>query len=416
MTYRIEKHSNYFLDDTQVPNVFISEYLPAAPGDYVKVYLYAYMKAAGREILSHGTVARDLGMKVEDVLAAWSYFEKRGLIEKVVTDPDDELHYDVVFTDIKGLVFGAGRKTDEAGGGERLKSVLDDEDVQAMYRDVEHLCGRPLPGGDIKRLGDLLDEGASPALVTFAYKYCAERRRNTRAPYVAEVVRRWLAEGVETPADAESYLMDADVRMNQYRQIMKALGLHFSSITDAEKRVFDEWLGPMGFTMDELMEEADKAAGKRNKYDYVKKILENKYEKRQATDPHIREGVGGGRTDGRERYYIEARARAEAEAEAHRREVYAAVPDVERMDRELVRLNRASVSAVLSKSDGGRRESARIAVEIERKLREKADAMARAGYPSDYMDIRYRCAVCSDTGVKADGGACDCFTKFAKFM
>jgi DnaD/phage-associated family protein len=408
MAYRIERHSNYFLDDTQVPNVFIAEYLPAAPGDYVKVYLYAYMKAAGREILSNDAIAEELGMKAEDVLAAWSYFEKRGLIRKSYPDPADTLRYDVVFTDIKGLVFGAGSKADDADSGERLRSALDEEDVREMFRDVERVAGRPLAGSDVARLGALLEESASPALITYAYGYCAERRHNTRAPYVAEVVRRWMEEGVKTPEDAEAHLLNTDVRMDQYRQIMKALGLHFSSITEAEKRVFDGWLDGMGFTMGEILDAADKAAGKRNKYDYVKKILESDHEARQTTDPHLRKDPSG-EAGRRERYYAEARARAESEAEAHRREVYAKLPDVERIDRDLARLNRASVSAVLSRSDGGRRESARISAEIERKVAEKADVMARAGYPADYMDVHYRCGLCSDTGIRADGGACGCF-------
>jgi hypothetical protein len=228
---------------------------------------------------------------------------------------------------------------------------------------------------------------------------------------VAEVVRRWVESGVETPEDAEAHVWDIDVRMDQYRQIMKALGLHISSITDAEKQIFNSWLDDMGFTMEEIMTAAGKAAGKRNKYDYVKKILESDYE--AMTSGGLKSVPGGaGRTNGagmRERYYAERRAHAESDAEAHRREVYKKLPEVERIDKEIARLNRESVSAIMSRSDSGRKESARIAAEIERKLAEKAGAMSRAGYAGDYMETMYHCMKCRDTGVKEDGGACDCF-------
>jgi len=412
MSYIIENHSNYYLDDTQIPNVFIAEYLPGAPGDCVKVYLYAYMRAARRDVLSNETLATALDMAPEDVLAAWTYFEDKGLIRKRYSDASDTLHYDVIFTDLKGLVFGAAHgESAEAGGGEKLRSALDDEDVREMFRKIEQLSGKPLSGADIPRVGALLDEGASPGLVVFAYQYCGERRKNMRAPYVAEVVRRWVDAGVKTPEDAEAYVWDIDVRMDQYRQIMKALGLHISSITDAEKQIFNNWLDDMGFTMDEIMTAAGKAAGKRNKYDYVKKILESDYE--AMTSGGLKSVPGGaGRTNGagtRERYYAETRARAETEVESHRREVYQKYPEIERVDKEIARLNRESVSAIMSRSSSGRKESARIAAEIENKLAEKTGAMSRAGYPGDYMEIKYHCTKCRDTGVKDDGGACDCF-------
>jgi DNA replication protein DnaD len=419
MNYTIEKHSNYYLDDTQVPNVFISEYMPGAPGDYVKVYLYAYMRAARRDVTSNETIARELGIGVEDVLAAWTYFEKRGLVRKRIEDPSDTLHYDVEFTDIKGLVAGVskagGGTLASEGSGENLRSALGDEEVRDMFRDIERLTGGPLAGADISRAGALLDEGATPGLVTFAYRYCAEMRKNTRTPYVAGVVRRWMEAGVRTAEDAEAHVSLADARMDVYKQIMKAIGLQFASITDAERRVFDGWLDGMGFTVDEILAAAEKAAGKRNKYDYVKKILESDYEAMTSGGMNSvpggsAPGAGRGAASARNLYYSEARAKAEDEAETHRREVYGRLPEVERLDKEIARLNRESVSAIMSRTDGGRRESERIAAEIERKLDEKADIMGRAGYPKDYMEVHYRCAKCRDTGTLDDGGACDCFT------
>jgi DnaD/phage-associated family protein len=408
MNYSIEKHSNYYLDDTQVPNIFISEYMPGAPGDYVKVYLYAYMRAVNRDVTSNETIALELAVGIEDVLAAWTYFEKRGLIRKNFYDPSDELRYDVEFTDIKGLVVaGAGHTED---GGEKLRSALDDEDVRDMFVDIERLTGKPLAGADISRVGALLDEGIPPELVVFAYKYCGERKKNVRAPYVAEVVRSWLTAGVRTAKDAESYVWAVDARMDVYKRIMKSLGLHFASITDAEKRVFDTWLDDMGFTVEEILTASEKTAGKRNKYDYVKKILESEHE---AMSTGGLNSVPGARRanarPGRDVYYIEARAKAEAESDARRREVYGKLAVVERIDKELARLNRESVSAIMSRTDGGRKESSRIAAEIEKKLAEKAGIMSNAGYSPEYMDIRYHCAKCRDTGTLDDGGACDCF-------
>jgi DnaD/phage-associated family protein len=409
MNFTVENHSNYYLDDTQVPNVFIAEYMPGAPGDYVKVYLYAYMRAARRDILSNETIAHELGVSVEDVLAAWTYFEKRGLILKYFSDPSDELRYDVTFTDIKRLVVDGSGKQDT---GDKLRSALEDSEVQGMFRDIERLTGTLFPSADISRIKALLDDGASPGLMVSAYKFCRERKKNTRGAYVAGVVRQWLDAGVRTPEDAESYLLDTDARMDIYRRFMKAFGLQYSVITDAEKRDFDYWLDPegMGFTVDEVLASADKAAGKRDKYGYTKKLLENEYEARISGGLNSLPGRNGkNRGAGRNVHYEKIRAKAEAEADAHRREVYNKFPEVESIDKDITRLDGESLSALMSHSDSGQKESKRISIEIEKKLAEKAEIMNRAGYPQDYMDIRYNCAKCQDTGVKDDGGACDCY-------
>ena len=43
MKYVIEETNDFFLNDTAIENLFISEYIVSAPGDYVKVYLFGAM-------------------------------------------------------------------------------------------------------------------------------------------------------------------------------------------------------------------------------------------------------------------------------------------------------------------------------------------------------------------------------------
>ena len=45
MDFKKQNIQNYFLYDTKVDNLFISEYMPGAPANAVKVYLLASMNA-----------------------------------------------------------------------------------------------------------------------------------------------------------------------------------------------------------------------------------------------------------------------------------------------------------------------------------------------------------------------------------
>ena len=59
--------------------MFINEYMVNAPGDYVKVFLYGLMYADLAMSLENDMIANELAMEDEDVLKAWSYWEKQNL-------------------------------------------------------------------------------------------------------------------------------------------------------------------------------------------------------------------------------------------------------------------------------------------------------------------------------------------------
>jgi DNA replication protein DnaD len=75
-------------DATPVENLFVQEYMPAAKGDYVKVYLYGLMHTfhptAGMTLT---VMARDLGLSEEDVLSAYRYWERKGLVQRTADNP-----------------------------------------------------------------------------------------------------------------------------------------------------------------------------------------------------------------------------------------------------------------------------------------------------------------------------------------
>ena len=89
MSFRKEKIKDYFLLDTNVENMFINEYMVSAPGDFVKVYLFALMYCNLGSEFTNEDIAKHLNLDYEDVLKAWTYWEKMGVIRKIKDDPED---------------------------------------------------------------------------------------------------------------------------------------------------------------------------------------------------------------------------------------------------------------------------------------------------------------------------------------
>lgn len=66
-------------DATPVQNQFILEYMPSAPGDYVKVYLYGLMRCCHpSEEMTLAQMSHDLNLSEEDIRAAYRHWERPG--------------------------------------------------------------------------------------------------------------------------------------------------------------------------------------------------------------------------------------------------------------------------------------------------------------------------------------------------
>ena len=224
MNFKREKIKNLYLGDTEVENIFLMEYMAAAEGDFVKVYLTALMYT-GDENMSNRLIAKHLGMTEEDVLRAWNYWESCGVIRKRYSSPEDKFHYTVEFTCLKEKLFSVpgdshGPAAEDAVPDE-MRVLMDDDVLRDTFEEVERIANRMLESRESSAIVSwICEDGLEPALICFAYKYCVESRGNNRFPYISSVIREWERENIKTQGDAEKYLEDTDLRHNQYRRGM----------------------------------------------------------------------------------------------------------------------------------------------------------------------------------------------------
>jgi len=413
MAYKIEAARNINLENTEIPNVFIADILPDVPdGDYVKAYVYAFMCCRQGIWLTHSELAEKLGLPVEKVLSAWRYFAERKVVRKIPKLPGDETQFDVEFLDIKGLLYahdnGSSTEAQQAA-----QNALRDEDLKSLLARVAGIVQRPTLDSDdsMKLLRWIGEWGATSDIIEGAFRYCMEKNGNTRIDYVGKVVRKWVDKGLKTAAEINEYLASTDQRFGFYKQLMEALGLKYVAITEPERKKIDLWLDEYGYTQELLLELAAKTEGKRDKYSYLEAIIRK--------DRAAASGSGGVASPGgesaknmqaRSRYYREAKEQNRATAAAHRDEVYARSPRIKTLDDELVALNMERVELVTSNARGKQTTWEKLGEAIRAKVEEKTALMAELGFPADYMDIKYNCKKCEDTGIVVGTGAsCDCF-------
>ena len=128
-----EKTRDYFLLDTSVENIFINEYMAGAPGDFVKVYLFALMYAGLGVELTNEDIAKNLSMEHEDVLKAWNHWEKMGAVRKVRRNPEDKFDYDVEFRVLREQLYGEKEPKRPGVSDQNVQSFMADNDIQDMF-------------------------------------------------------------------------------------------------------------------------------------------------------------------------------------------------------------------------------------------------------------------------------------------
>ena len=107
------------------------------------------------------------------------------------------------------------------------------------------------------------------------------------------------------------------------------------------------------------------------------------------------------------RVYQDRRLRALEGAAEREREILTKLPAYKSLDEERLRL---SMERIRSSFAGESEKAKADQIRLDYLTREKEEVLTEAGYPADYLQPRWECALCEDTGF-VDGQKCRCFKK-----
>ena len=383
--------------------MFINEYMVSAPGDYVKVFLFAQMYTDLGVDLTNEDIAKQLSMDIEDVLKAWTYWEKMGIIKKIKTSPDNPLEYDVEFVLLKDKLYGTHEET-SVTASEGINTQMANPEYKEMFDRIEKALGRVISGTE---MGEVLswinDYGIEPEYAAFAVEYCVGKKKKT-IKYIEAVIRNWIGEGHRTVEDIREHIGLMEERTADYRRVFKALGWS-RNWTEEEKRIMDRWFNEFGFSVDNVLEACKKTAGISSpNINYVNKVLES-WASEGGLPADSQEGLSGSEIAV---YYKLLREKDERGAEERREEVYEKLPQVKELDDEENRLGAGLSRIVVSDRIDKKEAIEELKEKIEDINAQRAFLLTDNGFELDYMDVRYECQQCKDTGMLETGERCPC--------
>lgn len=228
-------------DATPVENMFITEYMLRAPGDFVKVYLYGLMLCYHHsERMSLASMARDLDVTQEDIERAYRYWEREGLVRRTGDNPICYTYYN-----LKQITLTRAEKPSE--------QLYNRHFMDEIRRTLD---AQTLNDPDYQTILDWVQVFELPEeVVIMLLRSEKERSRTGRVSFkiASETAQRWAQSGVRTLEDAEQMLILTGERERGLKRLLARLGQHRPASED-EKNMYLKWIDEWGFAPEAVLE------------------------------------------------------------------------------------------------------------------------------------------------------------------
>lgn len=440
-----EDRKDLFLYKTRVENLFINEFLPNAPGDYVKVYLFGLMYAQFDQNLNTSKLSRIIGLSETEIEEAWIYWESQGLISRIIkTDANGEEELSICFHRLVEQLYGKSvdmpadvqeaatvsqpneeeeddrellyMSLDDMDYDDELSKRMTDKSLRWLYQKYQTASGRTISRQETSKIEDAIRVyEISPEVFELAIDYCADLEKYN-IDYIFKVALRWKEEGCSNKDDVRALLERHSKRSSWYGMVFKALG--FTRLpAPADREIMDRWFDEMRLDIGEVLDACNAAAGLRDpNLRYVNKVLENKKLEKGGINTKANPTVTKKEGEPKDKspvsrkvladYFDFIKAEEEKALAERTREVLNIIPDMREVFEKERLINARMLS--LKPGDQSRDERQLMRAERHRIEDEKTNLLESNGFAADYLNRRYRCSKCKDSGYTDDGMVCSC--------
>ncbi len=262
MSFCKVSHEYVANNSTNIENAFFSEFMPSANENCVKVYLYGLYKC--NDTTSANTLedfSKKLNISKEDIISSFMFWEEVGLVSIVSKEP-----FEIRYLPVKN-------------GSIKLKKFNVNKYTKFNILAQEILNGRVITPTEFQEYYLLMESMhiEKDALIMII-KFCADKKgNNVNYPYILQVAKNWSYEGVKTPIDVEERLLSMQNSEGMVLDILKALGLKRSAVTDEEFQLFLRWTKEMKLPHDNILMVAQKCKNKAGGFNRLNVMLEKVY-------------------------------------------------------------------------------------------------------------------------------------------
>ncbi|MBQ9832887.1 MAG: DnaD domain protein [Clostridia bacterium] len=248
------------MDITPVENLFLLEFMPNAPENYVKVYLFGLMQCYSA-LSDSDDMAIALGFDETLITEAFAYWQAKGLVDIISTIP-----LMVEYKSVRALV--AKNSTEEARRSGKY--------AQLVAQLSAEMGTRMLSGAELSKIYDWIelfdmDEEAVVLLV----RHCIERKGiKVSIKYMDAVAQSWAQARVLSKEAAIEYLAQYEEITSGAQRILKRWR-SMRMPTEDELDLYRTWTMEWGFSDETIgMACAEMTGAQKPSFKYLNSILE----------------------------------------------------------------------------------------------------------------------------------------------
>lgn len=236
---QIDESRKLLLSDTLIPDIFITEYLPALDGLAVKLYVYLLLTARNNRQTSEPELARRMGVDPEQIKTATVALASAGLV--TIKEKGLEI------VDIKALeIEKTYRQRTTSTPLEALDNQSRSSIREKLMADIAKTFFQGLMSpswyAEIDNWFELYH--FEPEVIYALFQECARRNKLDSKAYIAKVAENWAARGIITFKDLNEYFLAYNKVSKACQKIGRKLR---KNMTEYDEEIVTRWIEKLGY-------------------------------------------------------------------------------------------------------------------------------------------------------------------------
>lgn len=268
----VEAYKNILYSDLQLPDIFVTEYLPSMDGDYVKIYIYCMFLSKYKKRISSSWLSKKLDIDQPKIDQAITYFENMGLIIKKGQG--------LILTDLKEKEINKIYRLKATSSPE--EALLSSQRNKLRSNTISSINNKFFQGVmspswyiDIDAWFDKykFDEDVMYTL----FQHCYDHKGLSKN-YILKVAESWYSKNIVTSFDLDRYYIQYQKIKDIRLKIVKKLKLN-RFLTEYEEEFVERWVIDYQYGFDIIELALKKTTGKTSpSFNYISTILKSWFE------------------------------------------------------------------------------------------------------------------------------------------
>ena len=282
---KLEQNDKSMLfSSTEIPDVFFSEYLSSANGDYIKVYLYILFLSKYDKDIKVNDLSKKLALPLKVIQEAFKYWEDAGVLVKK--------HTGYILSNLQEIELLKLYSPKLTSSPEDIEK---NSKNQYRAKAIENINNQFFQGimspswyNDIdmwfKKYN--FDEQVMLALFNYCFDHSALHRN-----YIQVVADSWYKNDIKSFSDLDKYYEKQEKISSVKKSIIKKLGLN-RNLTVYEDAYVEKWTIEYGYSLEIIDIALRRTTSKTNiNFEYLNKIISDWHDRNLKTAAEIQEYI-----------------------------------------------------------------------------------------------------------------------------